>query len=208
MSKAKDKPEWDGVDRRQGGAAPAKVGGKGGMLKLALAGVLLLGVGAGGAYGAYAMGYLGGDAGKDEPDKPELVLKGEEDPYAIADAKAAKDAAKPVYGEGGSKYRTVYYSFEESFTSNLADSPGLVQVELAVSTRRDGRVLQWVKNHELAIRSAILAQLAATPEAEVYDVAGKARLAQRLTNAINQVLEENEGFGGIDAVHFRGFLVQ
>ncbi|PKP89481.1 MAG: flagellar basal body-associated protein FliL, partial [Alphaproteobacteria bacterium HGW-Alphaproteobacteria-15] len=110
--------------------------------------------------------------------------------------------------EGGSKYRTAYYSFEESFTSNLADSPGLVQVELAVSTRRDGRVLQWVRNHELAIRSAILTQLAATPEAEVYDVAGKERLAKRLTQAINDVLEENEGFGGIDAVHFRGFLVQ
>ncbi len=186
-------------------------GGKkrgGGALKLALAGVLLLGLGAGGAYGAFAMGLIGGDAGHEEPDQPKLVLKGEEDPYAAAGGDKEKDAAAPVYGEGGSKYRTAYYSFAESFTSNLADSPGLVQVELAVSTRRDGRVLQWVKTHELAIRSAILAQLAATPEAEVYDVAGKERLAKRLTDAINRVLEENEGFGGIDAVHFRGFLVQ
>ena len=186
-------------------------GGKkrgGGMLKLALAGVLLLGLGAGGAYGAFAMGLIGAGEGHEEPDQPKLVLKGEEDPYAMPGAEKEKDAAAPVYGEGGSKYRTAYYSFEESFTSNLADSPGLVQVELAVSTRRDGRVLQWVKNHELAIRSAILAQLAATPEAEVYDVAGKERLAKRLTQAINAVLEENEGFGGIDAVHFRGFLVQ
>jgi flagellar FliL protein len=60
----------------------------------------------------------------------------------------------------------------------------------------------------LAIRSAILVQLAATSEAEVYDVAGKQRLGLRLTKAVNDVLEENEGFGGIDAVHFRGFLVQ
>ncbi|MDC8755604.1 flagellar basal body-associated FliL family protein [Erythrobacter sp. sf7] len=170
--------------------------------------MLLLALGAGGAYGAYAAGLFGGAKGAHEPDEPKLVLKGDKDPYPLPGAEKQKDAPAPVYGEGGSKYRTAYYSFEESFTSNLADSPGLVQVELAVSTRRDGRVLQWVQNHELAIRSAILAQLAATTEAEVYDVEGKKKLATRLTRAVNAVLEENEGFGGIDAVHFRGFLVQ
>jgi flagellar FliL protein len=201
MSKGKDKSD---KDSGEDGSKPKK----GGMIKIILGAVLLLGLGAGGAYGAFAAGLFGGEAGHDEPDEPELVLKGEEDPYAVPGAEKEKDAAAPVYGEGGSKYRTAYYSFEESFTSNLADSPGLIQVELAVSTRRDGRVLQWVKNHELAIRSAILAQLAATTEAEVYDVEGKKRLGERLTKAVNGVLEENEGFGGIDAVHFRGFLVQ
>ena len=77
--------------------------------------------------------------------------------------KRPRTAPRRSYGEGGSKYRTAYYSFEESFTSNLADSPGLIQVDLAVfDPARRGRVLQWVHNHELAIRSAILAQLAAT----------------------------------------------
>jgi flagellar FliL protein len=203
MAKGKDKAE-----SAEGGAGGKS--GKGGVLKLALGAVLLLGVGAGGAYGAFAMGLIGGGGGESakELNQPKLVRKGEEDPYAPPGDDKAKDAAPPVYGEGGSEFRTVYYSFEESFTSNLADSPGLVQVELAVSTRRDGRVLQWVKNHELAIRSAILAQLAATTEAEVYDVAGKKKLSERLTKAVNAVLEENEGFGGVDAVHFRGFLVQ
>ena len=202
MAKGKDKAE--GADAGSGGKS-----GKGGILKIALGAVLLLGVGAGGAYGAFAMGLIGGGGeSAKEVDQPKLVRKGDEDPYALPGAEKAKDAAPPVYGEGGSEFRTAYYSFEESFTSNLADSPGLVQVELAVSTRRDGRVLQWVKNHELAIRSAILAQLAATTEAEVYDVAGKKKLAERLTKAVNTVLEENEGFGGVDAVHFRGFLVQ
>lgn len=199
MSKGKDKSDKDEGSGKSG---------KGGMIKLALGAVLLLGTGAGGAYGAYAAGLFGETGGHEEPDEPKLVKKGDEDPYPLPGAEKEKDAAAPVYGEGGSEYRTVYYSFEESFTSNLADSPGLVQVELAVSTRRDGRVLQWVKNHELAIRSAILAQLAATTEAEVYDVDGKKRLGERLTKAVNAVLEENEGFGGIDAVHFRGFLVQ
>jgi flagellar FliL protein len=198
MAKGKDKAEGE-----DGGKS-----GKGGLIKMILGAALLLGIGAGGAYGAFAMGLIPGIDGKHEPDQPKLVLKTDVDPYPVPGAEKEKEAGAPVYGEGGSKYRTVYYSFADSFTSNLADSPGLVQVELAVSTRRDGRVLQWVKNHELAIRSAILAQLAATPEAEAYDVEGKKRLAARLTKAVNQVLEENEGFGGIDAVHFRGFLVQ
>jgi flagellar protein FliL len=200
MAKGKDKSENAG----DGGGKS----GKGGIIKIALGALLLLGVGAGGAYGAFAMGLLGGKDSEHEVDQPKLVLKDEDDPYAPAGDGKDKEAAAPVYGEGGSKYRTAYYSFEEAFTSNLADSAGLVQVELAVSTRRDGRVLQWVKTHELAIRSAILAQLAATTEAEAYDVEGKKRLAARLTKAVNQVLEEQEGFGGVDAVVFKGFLVQ
>ncbi|MGY6550547.1 MAG: flagellar basal body-associated FliL family protein [Erythrobacter sp.] len=193
MAKDKDKAESEA-------AKP-----KGMALKLALGAVLLLGVGAGGAYGAFAAGLFGG-ARAAGPDLPKLVAKGAADPYALPTG--GKDAPEPVYGEGGSEYRTAYYSFEESFTSNLADSPALIQLELAVSTRHDGRVLQWVKNHEIAIRSAILAELAATAEDDVYEVAGKQRLASRLTKTVNTVLEENEGFGGIEAVHFRGFLVQ
>ena len=198
MAKGKDKSE----DADGGGKA------KGGAVKLAIGALLLLGLGAGGAYGAFAMGLIPGMDAKHEPDEPKLVLKTDTDPYPIPVSDKQKEAGVPVYGEGGSKYRTVYYSFADSFTSNLADSPGLVQVKIAVSTRRDGRVLQWVQTHELAIRSAILAQLAATTEAEAYSVEGKKRIAARLTKAINEVLEEKEGFGGIDAVHFKAFLVQ
>lgn len=196
MAKGKDKSDDEG-------AKPKGVG-----LKIALAVAATLVVTAGGAYGAFAAGLIGGGGKADAPDVPKLVAKGSADPYAPPPSGKDKEAPETVYGEGGSQYRTVYYAFEEGFTSNLADSPALIQVELAVSTRRDGRVLQWVKTHEIAIRSAILAQLAATPEADVFDVAGKDRLAKRLTKAVNTVLEENEGFGGIDAVHFRGFLVQ
>ncbi|MEM7689031.1 MAG: flagellar basal body-associated FliL family protein [Pseudomonadota bacterium] len=178
---------------------------KGGAMKMVIGGVAMLAVGAGGAYGAFAAGLIGGD-GDGGPDLPKLVRKGDSDPYALPGKK--KDEGAPVYGEGGSEYRTAYYSFSESFTSNLSDSPALIQVEVAVSTQHDGRVLAWVQNHELAIRSVILVQLAATKEADVFDVEGRKKLKERLTKAINAELEEKEGFGGIDAVHFKGFLVQ
>lgn len=182
--------------------------GSGGKMKLVLIAVAMLAVGAGGAYGAFASGLLGGhaDAG---PDLPRPVMKGVEDPYAPpADTKGKGGEVEQVYGEGGSEYRRLYYSFEEGFTSNLADSTGLVQITLAASTTYDGRVLQWLKRHELAIRSAVLVELASTPEDDVYSVEGKQRLQQRLVKAINRVLTEQEGFGGVDAVHFRSFLVQ
>ncbi|BDI60113.1 flagellar basal body-associated protein FliL [Qipengyuania nanhaisediminis] len=178
----------------------------GGFMKMLIFAVVLLGTGAGGAYGAYAAGLFGGESDSG-PDLPELVRKGDAEPYPLPESSASEDGAV-VYGEGGSEYRTAYYGFGESFTANLADSPGLIQVDLAVSTQHDGRVLNWVQSHELAIRSAILVQLAATSESDVYSVEGKQQLTERLTAAVNEVLEQQEGFGGIDAVHFKGFLVQ
>lgn len=177
----------------------------GGGMKMIIGIVVALGVGAGGAYGAFAAGLIG-DGGASGPNHPELVRKGEADPYPAPGG--GKDEGPVVYGEGGNEFRTAYYTFEDSFTSNLADSSGLIQVELAASTQRDGRVLQWIHNHQLAIRSAILVQLAATPEQDLYAVEGKEALAKRLTDAINAVLEEKEGFGGVENVHFKGLLVQ
>ncbi|MCX7676104.1 MAG: flagellar basal body-associated FliL family protein [Alteraurantiacibacter sp.] len=178
---------------------------KSGKMKLILGALVLLGLGAGGAYGAVVMGYLGHAATGSDPDVPRLVAKGEHDPYAEAEE---EEGPPMVYGEGGSQYRTAYYTFEEGFTSNLKDSAGLVQVSLAASTRHDSRVIRWLRLHELAIRSAILVELANTPEEDVFSVEGKERLQRRLTAAVNRVLEENEGFGGVEQIHFRSFLVQ
>lgn len=185
-------------------AEPAKKGGK---LKLLLGAIVLMGAGGGAAYGANSMGYLGGATSDTGPDLPQLVRKGHDDPYAQP-GKDEKEGGEPVDGEGGSDYRTSYHSFEDTFTSNLRDSPALVQVSLAASTRYDGRVLMWLDKHDLALRSEMLTVLADTPEEQVYSVEGKAKLRKRLTDAINSVLTEREGFGGVDSVYFRGFLVQ
>ena len=182
---------------------PPKGGGK---LKLIVGALTLLAAGAGGAYGAVAAGFIGGTSGEPQIDLPKPIAKGDKDPFAPPAGKSA--GPDPVYGEGGSEFRRIYYSFEESFTSNLANSAGLLQLSLAASTQHDGRVLQWIERHELAIRSAILVELASTPEEDAYTIEGKERLKKRLTAAVNRVLEEQEGFGGVDAGHFRTFLLQ
>ncbi|OYW44814.1 MAG: flagellar basal body-associated protein FliL [Sphingomonadales bacterium 32-68-7] len=180
---------------------------KGGMLVKGVGALALCGAGAGGAY-AYFLSTAEPHAEKREKDVPKLILKGEEDPYAVKAEGEEEGAGEEVLGEGGSKYRTSYYTFSDDFTSNLKNSVGLIQVSIAASTHRDGRVLMWLKKHELAVRSRVLIVLADTPEEEVLSPEGKERLRKRIAVAINDVLTEAEGFGGIDQVHFRGLLVQ
>ncbi len=178
---------------------------KGGLVKIILLFVAMLAAAGGGAYGAFAMGLFGGEAAAHQPDVPKKVRKGEEDPYAPA---TKGDAPEEISGEGGSDYRTSYYQFDDSFTSNLLDSPALIQLSIAASTQYDGRVVRWMEKHDLALRSRVLVELANTPEDDVYTPDGRARLQERLTKALNEELTDKEGFGGVDEVHFREFLVQ
>jgi len=200
-------------EKKEKEAKPKKKGG-GMMMKVGAAGALLA-VGGGGAYGLVAAGIIGGGGGhgsEKEDKNPKLIHKGEEDPYAPA-AKEGEHGGEgggghEVDGEGGSEYRTAYFSFTEEFTSNLKDSDMLVQMSIACSTHRDYRVVLWLQKHELAIRSALLTALADTPGEEVQSSEGKARLQKRLVAAINKVLSEAEGFGGVDSVYFKTFIVQ
>ena len=111
-------------------------------------------------------------------------------------------------GEGGDKYASSYYPMEKEFTSNLQDSVHFVQVGIAVSTPYDERVLENIKTHEIAIRSAVLMALGETTEDEVFTAEGKRHIQDRLAKAINGVLKEKEGFGGVSNVYFTNFIVQ
>ncbi|CDO35566.1 MULTISPECIES: flagellar basal body-associated FliL family protein [Novosphingobium] len=185
---------------------PTKSKGK---LGIILGAVGLLAVGGGGMFGLVQAGVIGGGHQEAKQDNnPKLIRKGEVDPYAPVGDKKEEGATAEVDGEGGDEYRTAYYTFSEEFTSNLKNSDAMVQMALACSTRRDGRVLMWLKKHELAIRSQLLTIIADTPEEDVYTMAGKGHLQKRMTDAINKVLTQKEGFGGVDAVYFRSFIVQ
>ncbi|MEO5587609.1 MAG: flagellar basal body-associated FliL family protein [Novosphingobium sp.] len=190
-------------------AKPKK--GKGLVIKMLMA-TTLLGAGGGGAFALMRSGMIGDHGGghAKEDNNPKLIRKGEEDTYAPkgGEGKEGGDEMLEVMGGGGSEYRTAYYVFADDFTSNLKNSDGMVQVSLAAATRRDGRVLLWMKKHELAIRSSMLSVLADTPEEEVYTLPGKEHMQKRLTDSINKVLTEREGFGGVDNVYFKTFLVQ
>lgn len=195
-------------DKKPKDAKPPRKGK--GMILMVVGALVLLAIGGGGVFALVMTGVIGG-GGKvavKEDHNPKLVRKGETDPFAPAAKEGEGEGAKSVEGEGGSAYRTLYFSFTDEFTSNLKGTSALVQLSIACSTHRDYRVVQWLKKHELPIRSAMLAVLADTDEEAIQSPAGKEALQHRLTAAINKVLTETEGFGGVDAVYFKNFIIQ
>ena len=175
-------------------------------LRRLMMGILLLGGLAGGAYFAQGAGLIhlpGVAAGGDEPeapDQPRLVPRSGVTPTSFA-----VKGARPIEAD---QFQVSYYPMTENFTSNLRDGGGFIQVGIGVSTYYDERVLQNLERHEMAVRSAVLMQLADLDPTDVATPQGKLALKVRLAKAVNDVLKEKEGFGGIDDVYFTGFVVQ
>jgi flagellar FliL protein len=200
---------------------PAPKKKKKGKLLLFIGLPVLLAGGGGGA--AYAMGWLnvapGGAGHEVKSDEPKLVPKSEEkragaggegggDHGGGGEASGGGHGQPTPKGEGGDKYASSYYPLEKEFTSNLQDSVHFIQVGIAISTSYDEKVLESIKTHEIAIRSAVLMALGETSEEEVFTAPGKKAMQERLAKAINAVLKEKEGFGGVGNVYFTNFIVQ
>ena len=187
--------------------APKKKGKLKTIILIALGGTMLIGGGVGA--GLYAAGAgLGGGGHKAEPEdptKPKLVPKeGASESGHAADKKERpiEEAIDP------GKYKATYYDLSQNFTSNLRDSDGFMQVSIGISTYYDQRVLDRVKEHEMAIRSAVLMTLADQDSFVISTPEGKKELQKSLKKAINDVLILKEGFGGVDNVYFTNFIIQ
>lgn len=122
---------------------------------------------------------------------------------------AKKNVGMPTpIGDGGERYASNYYEMPKDFTSNLRDSVHVIQVGLAVSTPYDDTVINNLKTNDLAVRSSILMTLGDANEEQVFSSEGKRDLQRKLVNAINEILRQKEGFGGIANVYFTNFVVQ
>lgn len=182
--------------------APSTPKKKKGLLpKLIMFGVApLVLIGGGAGAGLYAAGR-GGHGPADDPNRPKLMLKGS--------GESGKEASGPEPAHiDPALYKSTYQPIEQNFTSNLRDTDGFLQLGIGVSTFYDHRVLDNLKNADMPVRSAVL-EVLAQQEAEVLNTPeGKEALRHKLTDAINKVLKEREGFGGIDSVYFTSFIIQ
>lgn len=197
-------------------AEPKKGGKMKKMLMLGIGGTALISAGAGA--GIYLGGGIGGHEAKPEDHYPKLVVR------STGEAEAAAEG-----GEGGGeaplkvgtvsvpndrfkvdprKYEITYYPITDAFTTNLADGSGFLQVGISLSTYYDGKVITNIKNQSVPIRSAVLMALAEQDPALLSTSQGKQQLQRQLTNAINDVLRDKEGFGGIDNVYFTSLVIQ
>ncbi len=203
---------------------------KGGIVKIAIfvaAGLILLGVGLG--IGALIFG------GGSEPDpsaeiseiidgkkEPENKKEEEEDENASdtedeiemectenADGEeecVPKKKVKKVNVE--EKFLTTYYEFPGNFTTNLKASKKFLQITVGVSTQYDEEVMVNVESHQLALRGIILGVMSEFSQEDVAGRAGKQTLADSIKDALNIFLEDKEGFGGVEGIHFTSFVLQ
>ncbi|MBF96542.1 MAG: hypothetical protein CFH34_00646 [Alphaproteobacteria bacterium MarineAlpha9_Bin4] len=203
---------------------------KGGIVKIAIfaaAGLVLLGIGLG--IGALIFG------GGSEPDpsaevseilegkNPEKEKKEEapEDENAEEEGEIEMECVENADGEEEcvpkkkvkkvnveEKFLTTYYEFPGNFTTNLRESKKFLQITVGVSTQYDEEVMVNVESHQLALRGIILGVMSEYSEQDVAGRDGKQSLADALRDALNIFLEDKEGFGGVEGIHFTSFVLQ
>ncbi len=182
------------------------------MILIGAAALATLGAGIGG--GLYASGELSAGGKHDHPHRPKLVERSEEPAEPGAEGKDAplKEGTVSVKSDttriDPTKYEVTYFAIEQNFTANLADGNGFVQVGLSLSTYYDGKIIANIKRQIVPIRSAVLMTLSEQDSATLSTPQGKQALQRKLTTAINRVLREKEGFGGIDSVYFTNLVIQ
>ena len=179
------------------------------MVKPAIAVISLAGGGAGAGWWFGQGSYAASPAVP--PDVPELVPRTDADGKALVlppPSGAANGVASSRPAFDRRHYTATYHPIEAPFTSNLDQSASFVQLSLGVATYYDARVVDAIKAHEMALRSAVLLRLAQEPEARIVTPDGKAALQRDLAAVMNGVLVDRTGFGGIDNVYFTSLVVQ
>ncbi len=181
-----------------------------------LAATVLVGAGAGA--GIYAgMGH-GEEKEKEDPNRPKLVLRSEEPAEEAGGEGGEEKEPAPKIGTVSvandrapvdpRKYEVTYFPIEQQFTANLSDGSGFAQVGISLATYYDSKVISNIKRQIVPIRSAVLMTLSVQDSAVLSTPEGRQLFQRQLTRAINQVLREKEGFGGIDNVYFTNLVVQ
>ncbi len=180
---------------------------KGGLMRiimLAVGALALIAVGVGAGY------FLFGGKPADPSEEIEEII--ERKMKEAEEAKAAEEAsnAGPQKKEAPEveKFITTYYEFPGNFTTNLRGSRKFLQAGIGVSTQYDDDVISNVEDHQLSLRSGILAVMSEFSEQDIEGKSGRDALAKAIAAELNTKLEQLEGFGGIEHVHFTSFMLQ
>ena len=124
----------------------------------------------------------------------------------------AKDAGGPPKlnkkSPDSPRFDYTYFQLEREFLVNLSGSKKVMSVQIAIMTRYDERVVENIKKHEFALRSAIMDSMRMTTEAELAKPDFRRDLAKKVADVMNTLLERLEDFGGVEEVNFTNFIVQ
>lgn len=166
------------------------------LIKMMLGAAICLGLGLGAGWYQF---------GRSDPLDDALRLI-ERNPEAAQTADGMARPTRPLPEQPA--FVTTYYAFDEPVTTNPAGSRRFLQVNVSLSTQYDAKVMTNVDTHKTALRSDMLSVIGSLTEAEIDGREGRERLANVLRDALNERLEQLEGFGGIEGVYFTSFILQ
>ena len=106
------------------------------------------------------------------------------------------------------RFDYTYHQLDREFLVNLSGSRKVMSVQIAIMTRYDERVIENLKKHEFALRSAVMDVMRQTAETELPKPDFRKDLGVKIRDAMNTLLEKYEDFGGVEEVMFTSFIVQ
>jgi flagellar FliL protein len=106
------------------------------------------------------------------------------------------------------RFDYTYHQLDREFLVNLSGSRKVMSVPIAIMTRYDERVIENLKKHEFALRSAVMDVMRQTAETELPKPDFRKDLGVKIRDAMNTLLEKYEDFGGVEEVMFTSFIVQ
>ena len=106
------------------------------------------------------------------------------------------------------KFETTYYELERDMLANVQNSRKMMQIKIAIMTNYDEKVISNIEDHIFAIRSAIMDLMRQKEEEDIIDPEFRKTFAEEVRLEMNDILEQYEGFGGIEKVYFSDFIIQ
>jgi flagellar FliL protein len=101
-----------------------------------------------------------------------------------------------------------YERLEGAFTTNLAGSQRLIQVELGIAVAGGEPAATGLHALELPLRSAVLEVLGQQSETAVATPAGRAALQRQLRGAMNRVTAARGAGSPVEGVYFTSWVIQ
>jgi flagellar FliL protein len=125
------------------------------------------------------------------------------------DPPAADEAAVAATEKPSRVAEPIYQGLDPDFVVAFRDPKTVRFVKLAIEVMaRDDDVIEDVKLHMPAIRDRVIILLSNKSEDSLLDTEGKEQLREEVLTAVQDVLKENTGEPGVEAVYFTNFVMQ
>lgn len=124
-------------------------------------------------------------------------------------APAASGEAAPATPPPATRAAPIYKSFEPAFVVNIEDGRSLrfLQVQVEIMARSQD-VITRLGTFEPRLRNDLIAYFSSFDREALRDDAQRAAMQQAVLEIINQVLQEESGSAGVEAVYFTRFVIQ